>query len=576
MSETLAFILDVGVATAAALIGGALVRRLGQPPLVGYLLAGIVIGPFTPGFGGDVERISVLAEVGIVLLVFALGVEFSLRELNAVRKVAVGAALAQIFVSVLGGFLLGLAAGLDPRAALVVGAVIAISSTLVVAKTLADRGELDSIHGRNAIGWMIVQDIATIIFIVALPPLAVEQLSITPILLALGKGALFLAIAFVVGTRVLPVAFAAIARLGSPELFLLAVVSTALLTAFVSSAVFGLSLALGAFVAGVLVSESDLSYQAAAEVIPFRDLFAVLFFVAVGMQVDPSALISQAPLVALLTLAAVVGKGLLSALLGRAFGLPTRSAILLGASIAQVGEFSLIIAADSNRLGLVDETTYNVILATTIASIVLSGPARSVADSVASWIEHRATERWSTGHDHGESGGHPGPDGSAGSAPPEPRRRHVVVAGSGRVGRIVIRAVQARSFSCLVIDRDRIRLDEMAALGADILYGDAARPEILSRAHLDLAVVLIIAIGDPLTAHLVAERAHHLNPGLMIASRARGVHQASDLRAAGVHHLADPDNEAAIDLARHALQRMGVSGPELTAITINLRRDAYR
>ncbi|MEO8470258.1 MAG: cation:proton antiporter family protein [Chloroflexota bacterium] len=574
MSETLAFILDVGVATAAALIGGALVRRLGQPPLVGYLLAGIVIGPFTPGFTGDVERISVLAEVGVVLLVFALGVEFSLKELAAVRRVAVGAALVQILVSIIGGFLLGIAVGLDPRAALVVGAVIAISSTLVVVKTLADRGELDSIHGRNAIGWMIVQDVATIIFIVALPPLAAEQLSITPILLALGKGALFLAIAFVVGTRVLPVAFAAIARLGSPELFLLAVVSTALLTAFVSSAVFGLSLALGAFVAGVLVSESELSYQAAAEVIPFRDLFAVLFFVAVGMLVDPGALISQAPLVAVLTLAAVVGKGLLSALLGRAFGLPTRSAILLGASIAQVGEFSLIIAADSSRLGLINAATYNVILATTIASIVLSGPARRVADGATSWLEHRATERWLTAHAHGESGGHPGPDGSDGIA--DSRKRRVVVAGSGRVGRIVVRAVQARSFSCLVIDRDRIRLDEMAALGADILYGDAARPEILSRADLDRAVVLIIAIGDPLTAHLVAERAHHLNPGLMIASRARGIHQAADLRAAGVHHLADPDNEAAIDLARHALQRMGVSGPELTAITINLRREAYR
>ncbi|TAL07797.1 MAG: sodium:proton antiporter [Chloroflexota bacterium] len=574
MSETLAFILDVGVATAAALLGGALVRRLGQPPLVGYLLAGIVIGPFTPGFTGDVERISVLAEVGVVLLVFALGVEFSLRELGAVRRVAVGGAIAQIAVSIAGGFLLGLGVGLDPRAALVVGAVIAISSTLVVAKTLADRGELDSIHGRNAIGWMIVQDIATIVFIVALPPLAAEQLSITPILLALGKGALFLLIAFVVGTRVLPVGFAAIARLGSPELFLLAVVSTALLTAFVSSAVFGLSLALGAFVAGVLVSESDLSYQAAAEVIPFRDLFAVLFFVAVGMLVDPSALISEAPLVAVLTLAAVVGKGLLSAVLGRAFGLPTRSAILLGASIAQVGEFSLIIAADSSRLGLINDATYNVILATTIASIVLSGPARRVADAAASRLEHRATERWSSAHEHGESGGHRGPD--AGDAPVEAPRRRVVVAGSGRVGRIVVRAVKARSFACLVIDRDRVRLDEMAALGADILYGDAARPEILHRADLDRAVVLVIAIGDPLTAHLVAERASHLNPGLMIASRARGVHQASDLRAAGVHHLADPDNEAAIDLARHALQRMGVSGPELTAITINLRRDAYR
>ncbi|MEP7029127.1 MAG: cation:proton antiporter, partial [Candidatus Eisenbacteria bacterium] len=156
MSETLAFILDVGVATAAALVGGALVRRLGQPPLVGYLLAGIVIGPFTPGFTGDVERISVLAEVGVVLLVFALGVEFSLKELAAVRRVAVGAALVQILVSIIGGFLLGIVVGLDPRAALVVGAVIAISSTLVVVKTLADRGELDSIHGRNAIGWMIV------------------------------------------------------------------------------------------------------------------------------------------------------------------------------------------------------------------------------------------------------------------------------------------------------------------------------------------------------------------------------------------------------------------------------------
>lgn len=574
MSETLAFILDVGVATAAALLGGALVRRLGQPPLVGYLLAGIVIGPFTPGFTGDVERIGVLAEVGIVLLVFALGVEFSLRELAAVRRVAVGAALLQILISIGGGFLLGIAVGLDPRAALVVGAVIAISSTLVVAKTLADRGELDSIHGRNAIGWMIVQDVATIIFIVALPPLAAEELSITPILFALGKGAVFLLIAFVVGTRVLPFGFAAIARLGSPELFLLAVVSTALLTAFVSSAVFGLSLALGAFVAGVLVSESDLSYQAAAEVIPFRDLFAVLFFVAVGMLVDPGALISQAPLVAVLTVAAVLGKGLLSALLGRAFGLPTRSAILLGASIAQVGEFSLIIAADSNRLGLVDEATYNVILATTIASIVLSGPARRAADATAAWLEHRATERWSAAHEHGDTDGHSGGNGA--DSPPPGRRRRVVVAGSGRVGRIVVRAVQARSFSCLVIDRDRIRLDEMAALGADILYGDAARPEILQRAELDRAVVLVIAIGDPLTAHLVAERAHHLNPGLMIASRARGVDQATDLRAAGVHHLADPDNEAAIDLARHALQRMGVSGPELAAMTSNLRRDAYR
>ncbi|MEW5990157.1 MAG: cation:proton antiporter [Chloroflexota bacterium] len=578
MTETLAFILDVGVATAAALVAGAIARRLGQPPLVGYLLAGVAIGPFTPGFVGDVERISVLAEVGIVLLVFALGVEFSLRELYEVRKVALGAAVAQIGITILAGTGLAILVGLEPRPALILGAVLAISSTLVVAKALEERGELDSIHGRNAIGWMIVQDVATIVFIVALPALAADELSVTPILLALGKGAVFLLIAFVVGTRLLPVLFAAVARLGSPELFLLAVVSTALLTAFASSAVFGLSLALGAFVAGVLVSESDLAHQAAAEVIPFRDLFAVLFFVAVGMLVDPTTLLSQAPLIALLVIVSVAGKGLLSIGLARAFGLPGRSAILLGVSIAQVGEFSLIIAADASDLRLIDATVYNAILATTIVSIALTAPARRLADAAASRLEHRRTDRWAArllgAAAADASAGTIGSDGQPDS--PSQLRRRIVVAGAGRVGRIVTRAVRARQLSCLVIDRDRRRLDDMTALGAETLYGDAARPEILQLAGLDRAVVLVIAIGDPLTAHLVAERARRLNPDLMLASRSRGTRQGRDLRSAGVNRLADPENEAAIELARHALQRIGISSQELNAITTGLRRDAYR
>jgi CPA2 family monovalent cation:H+ antiporter-2 len=579
MTETLAFILHVGVATAAALLGGAIARRLGQPPLVGYLLAGIAIGPFTPGFVGDIGQIAALAEVGVVLLVFALGVEFSLRELYSVRKVALGAALVQIGITIAAGTGLAVVTGMEPRAALVIGAVLAISSTLVVAKTLEERGELDSIHGRHAIGWMIVQDIATIVFIVALPPLAADELSATPILFALGKGAVFLLIAFVAGTRLLPLLFAGVARLGSPELFLLAVVSTALLTAFVSSAIFGLSLALGAFVAGVLVSESDLAHQAAAEVIPFRDLFAVLFFVAVGMLVDPSTLLSQAPFIALLVVVAVAGKGLLSIGLARAFGLPGRSAILLGAGIAQVGEFSLIIAADASELGLIDGAAYNAILATTIASIALTAPARRLADSAATRLEGRHTSRWA-GRLMGASGAGTGPvgdpDGTSLPDSPSQVRRRIVVAGSGRVGRIVTRAVRARSFECLVIDRDRARLDDAAALGAETLYGDAARPEILRRAGLDSTVVLVVAIGDALTARLVAERAANLNPRLMIASRARGPRQARDLRAAGVSRVADPENEAAIELARHALQRMGVSSQELSAITTGLRRDPYR
>jgi CPA2 family monovalent cation:H+ antiporter-2 len=622
VTETLAFILDLGIAVGAALIGGVIARRAGQPPIVGYLLAGVAIGPFTPGFVGDIERISVLAEIGVVMLVFALGVEFSLRELAAVRRIAVGGGVAQIGLILAIGAILGLGLGLDLRAALVCGAVLAISSTLVVAKALTERGELDSLHGHAAIGWMIVQDLVTILFIVALPPLAGEgdELATLGALgLALAKGAVFLVLAYVAGTRLLPRVFVAVARLDSPELFLLAVFATALLTAFVSSAVFGLSLALGAFVAGVLVSESELSYQAAAEVIPFRDLFAVLFFVAVGMLVDPAALANQLPVVLAFVVVAVALKGAVSAGLSFALGLPARSAILLGAGIAQVGEFSLIVAEDARALELIDPAVYNTLLGATIVSIVVGGPVRAVADRIVRRVEDRTTARWIAGEalqaigaragPAAEASATPGPadDAPGGPSPASPpasppaqrvagripgralrsrteaaliagevERRRIVVAGCGRVGRIVIRAVRARSFACTAIDRDRVNLDEAAELGADILYGDAARPEILRRAGLEKAQVLIVAVGDPLTARLVAERARRINPNLMVASRARGRVQMRALRAAGVVRVADPESEVAVELARHALQRMGVSGPELAAITSGLRRDAYR
>jgi CPA2 family monovalent cation:H+ antiporter-2 len=600
MTDTLALILDLGVAVAFALAGGAVARLARQPTIVGYLVAGVLIGPFTPGFVGDVERISLLSEIGIVLLVFALGVEFTLTELARVRRVAIGAGVLQILIILVTGGLLMLAFGLELRAAAVVGAVVAISSTIVVVKALEERGELDSTHGRTAIGWMIVQDLATILFIVSLPPLAEGTTDLLPLGLALAKGAVFLALALVAGTRILPAMFAAVARLGSSELFLLAVFATALLTAFVSSFVFGLSLALGAFVAGVIVSESDLSHQAAAEIIPFRDLFAVLFFVSVGMLVDPGALAAELPMVAVLVAVGVAVKGALSAGLSRLFGLPLRSAILLGAAVSQVGEFSLILARDASALELISAATYNAILGATIVSITLAGPARAIGDRVVRRLEERVTERGAqSAADALMQPMAPIPE-SGDTAEPARRvaaripgralrsrtetalaiegtaRRRIVVAGAGRVGRIVIRAVRARSFACTVIDRDRVKLDEAARLGAQILFGDAARPEILRRAGLEQTQVLIVAIGDPLTARLVAERARALNPGLMIASRSPGRRHMNELRGAGVQRFANPESEAAFELARHALQRMGVSGPELTGILSGLRRDAYR
>jgi CPA2 family monovalent cation:H+ antiporter-2 len=575
-------VLELAIAIGAALVGGAIAVRLRQPAVVGYLIAGVVIGPLTPAFSVDVERISALAEIGVVLLLFALGVQFSLAELARVRWIVLPGGIAQVVVITVIGAVAAAGFGMDLVAAVVVGACLSISSTLVVLKTLIERGELDSLHGRVAIGWMILQDIATIVFIVALPPLGGGD-PVGPFLLALGRAAVFLALAWLVGTRLLPWVFVVVARLGSQELFLLTVFATALLTAVASSVLFGLSLALGAFVAGLLVSGSDLSHQAAAEVIPFRDLFAVLFFVSVGMLMDPSALVAQAPLVAVLVVVAVGAKSLLTAGLGIALGMPVRSAAMLGALVGQVGEFSFILAEDALAVGILGTVGYNVVLGTAGISIVVSP---FVVGGVARLIDRRTRATSARLADAARTGGSlPAPplESEAGHSRgertgelgPETARASVVVLGAGRVGSRVIRAARARGLRCVAIDRDQERLATASALGAATLYGDAASAAILSRAGLDRARVLVVAIGDPLTARLAIERALAINPRLDIASRARGRAQTDRLRDAGVVRLADPEVEAGLELARHALQRMGVSGPELQAILAGLRRDAY-
>jgi CPA2 family monovalent cation:H+ antiporter-2 len=572
--EPLQAILNLAVAVGAALLGGAAAVRLGQPAVVGYLLAGLAIGPFTPGFAGDVEQISVLAEIGVVLLLFALGVQFSLGELTRVRRVVIPGGIAQIAIVLGIGTAASLALGSDARAALVIGACLSISSTLVVLKALLDRGELDSLHGRTAIGWMILQDVATIVFIVALPSLEGQD-PLGPFAIAVGKAGLFLALAYVVGTRLLPWVFEVVARLGSQELFLLAVFATALLAAVASNLLFGLPLALGAFVAGLLVSGSALSHQAAAEVIPFRDLFAVLFFVSVGMLVDPTALVEQAPLVVTLVLVAVGVKSVVTGGLARLLGMPTRSAALLGGLVGQVGEFSFILAADAFQLGILDAAGYNLVLGTAGLSIVISpfvmrGTSSAVDRRVRAVSSVDLTPQPAIASVAARSRGE-----RAGELGPEEARASVVVLGAGRVGSRVVRAARARGLRCIAIDRDPARLDAAAELGAATLYGDAASQAILVRAGLDRARVLVVAIGDPLTSRIAIERALAINPRLDIASRTRGRTESSRLRAAGVGRLADPDVEAGLELARHALQRMGVSGPELQAILAGLRRDAY-
>ena len=569
--DDLRFIMDLGVAVALALVGGIIAVRLRQPPIVGYLLAGVVIGPFTPGFVGDTAQISELAEVGVVLLLFALGVEFSISKLAPVRRIAVPGAILQVLIITVVAGGIGIPIGLPAPAALVVGAAVAISSTVVVLKLLAERGELDSLHGRAAIGWMVVQDLLTILVIALLEPFAAGGDLAGPVLFALLRTALFLALAYLVGTRMLPWLFRSVSRLGSPELFLLTVFATALLAAFLSSAVFGLSLALGAFVAGLIVSESELSHQAAGEITPFRDLFAVLFFVSVGMLLDPAAMVADWPALLALLAVATVGKAALSAGLGRLFGLPLRSALLLGATIAQVGEFSFLLAEQALSLDLLDTRGYNLVLGTAVASIVLTPVLVSGAVRLIERLEHaRLVAEPPVEALGGFSRGEIAAAGEDGADRPA-----VVVLGAGRVGRVVVRAVRSRGFRCVVIDRDPGALEEAAATGAATLFGDAASIAILRRAGLDGARLLVITIGDAMTARLAVERARAINPRLTVIARARGRTETTALQDLGVTRLADPEIEAAIELARASLARMGVSGPEQAAVTVGLRRRHY-
>lgn len=553
------FLLNMGVAVLAALVAGTIAHRVGLPAIVGYVLAGIVVGPLATGFVAQPEQIGALANIGVVLLLFAIGVEFSLHELRRVGRIAVLGALAQVSVTLAVGAVLMLGLGFALRPALVLGAVVAISSTVVLVKLLAERGEEDSLHGRIGIGWMIVQDVVTIVFIVTLPAFTGEDL-VVPLALAAGKAALFLALAYGAGRVVLPPVYRAIAALGSRELFLLTVVATALLTAFVSSAVFGLSIALGAFVAGVVVSESELSHQAVAEVVPFRDLFAVLLFVSVGMLVDPGALLASLLLVVVLLLVAVPFKAAVAALLTWRAGLPARVAILTGAAIAHVGEFSFIIGQNALDLGIIDRDAYNLVLGTTVGSIVLAPfgylLARRAALGLDRQVSGRRLRRALEDHQPGAAG-------------------DVVILGGGRVGRTISEAVAPHVGRTIVIDHDAGLLAGLRRVGAIAIYGDAANPQILRRVIGPETLLVVIAVPDHLTAFLAAERVRAIEPNVEILARVTGEEELRDLGAMGVRHFADSRIEVAIELAQTVLGHVGVDGDAVVTAVERMHRDAY-
>jgi CPA2 family monovalent cation:H+ antiporter-2 len=548
---------NLALALIAAFIGAFVAVRLRQSAVLGYIAAGIVIGPFTPGYVADPEAVEALADLGLVFLLFAIGAELSLRDLLRAGRVAMLGGSIQLIVTIGLGAVLGLALGWTPAAALVFGAALAISSGAVLGKLLGERGEQDSEHGRIAFAWSTVQDLGTILLVVLLPSLAGDgQARLEDVGLAIGKAALFLALLVPFGLRIMPAMFERVALLRSREVFVLAVAAVALGTAFVAT-LFGVSLALGAFAAGLAVGESDLSHQALAEVVPLRDLLAGVFFVSIGMLVDPGFVVTHIALILLVIAVMVVAKGTIVAGLTRAFGAPLRTALLVGATLAQCGEFSFLLARIGRETGAVTPDVFNLVLSGAVGSIVVAPWVLSLTDRAVRVGERRL----------GAMAMAREPE-----APAGPSRRHAVICGYGDVGAVIAEVLTRRGFSWIAIDQDPRVVRRLRTQGATAVLGSADNPVLLDRVGLERARVLVIAIPNPVAARHIVQYARRTWPRLDIVARTHSQDEVRFLRSRGVNEAVSGEVELSLEMARHTLHRFGVSAAETQAMLHGLRQ----
>ena len=548
----LILILVVGLGLAFLL--GAVANRLRTSLLVGYLLAGVAVGPATPGFVADPAIAMQLAEVGVILLMFGVGLHFSIKDLIAVRAVAVPGALIQITAIILLGAGLGRMLGWTWPASLVFGLSISIASTVVLMRSLQERRLMDSERGHIAVGWLVIQDLLTVIALVLLPVVAglatgaggqaVAGWSVVKVVaLTLGKMVLFVALMLVVGRRVIPATLHYVAHTGSRELFRLAVLSVALGVAFVASELFGVSFALGAFVAGMVLSESQLSQRAAEETLPLRDAFAVLFFVSVGMLFNPSVLVRD-PLPLLATLAVILlGTPVVTALVVRLLGQSWKTALTIAAGLAQIGEFSFILAALGVSLGLLEERARDLILGASILSIFLNPVLFLALDRLKPWLNR-------------QDGIPPQPQAPA-TREPLPATtltQHAVLIGHGRVGSLLLDGLLRDGWPVLVIETGDSLVHGLRERGAEVLLGNAADPLLLEAANLGAARLLLVAIPDAFEAGQIVEQARLANPTLPIIARAHFDTEVAHLSQHGADVVVMGEREIARTMLEHAVQ----------------------
>jgi monovalent cation:H+ antiporter-2, CPA2 family len=564
-------ITTIALGLTAAFVGGFVARRLKLPAIVGYLLAGVALGPFTPGLFADPGLATELAEIGVILLMFGVGIHFSFRDLLAVRGIAIPGAVFQITVATGLGIGLAVLLGWGIVAGVVLGLALSVASTVVLLRALMQRNALDSIHGRAAVGWLIVEDVFTVLVLVLLPSFALlveggasGGAVALPLLEALAKAAALAAVMVLVGARVVPWLLVQVARDGSQEMFTLAVLAVALGIAFASSSIFGVSLALGAFLAGAVVGETDLSHKAAADALPLRDAFAVLFFVSVGMLLDPGYLLANPLAIAGVVALIVIGKSLAAVGIVAILGYPVRTGLTVGAGLAQVGEFSFILVTAGVGLGLLPADAYQLVVAGALVSITLNPAVFAAVDPLDAWLKRQPALRRRLDRGGGRLA-RPEP----GS---EPMGGHAVICGWGRVGRTVARALEQRGFGYVVLEEHRRTVEVLRERGVPALYGDIADASLLDHAGIGRARVLVFAAYDPPAAEFAVEHAHRANPRIEVVVRVETAEEAKRLLERGATQTVEGERELAVQMARYTLRRFGVTGREVEAIAQGLRR----
>jgi CPA2 family monovalent cation:H+ antiporter-2 len=567
MAEEHAFILDLTIVLATSALGGYIANRLRQPVLLGYIVSGLLVGPFGLALLSELSQVQSLAEIGVAFLLFALGVEFSLTELRRVKDIALQGSLLQIGLTTLlvtvAALALGWAVGITQG--IFLGAVLSLSSTAVVLKTLTERGEVNTVHGQIMLAILIAQDLALGVLLAILPALSQPEDLGSALLSAGAKVLLFLAGAIAFGKWIVPLLIRAVVATENNELFLLTTIALCLGVAIITASL-GISIEIGAFVAGLMLSEVDYSDHALAKVLPLRDTFASLFFASIGMLIDPTVVWNNIGVIFGLVTPVMLGKAAIILPIILKFGYSLKTAITTSFGLNQIGEFSFVLALTGNRLGLISDDKYSLLLGTTAITLLLTPVWLHLSFPFSNFLyriplfKNRLSQL----------------EEPKLFSVPETIRDHVVVAGFGRVGQVIVAILQSQKYPVLVIENSEAAIQRLRGRQIPYIFGDADSELVLDKAHLPVAKALAIALPDPNSSRILLQRALAIAPALDVIARSHVDKEIDLLTQLGAKEVVQPEFEAALELGSHLLLTLGTPAERTRQVLKAIRTDRYQ